>query len=189
MNFDDIFIFFQRNPWILRIGNKFFDNFDKILPFIESLKFWDLSHDFLAVFRKISKKKQGRPFESSNFRLNPLALSTHAHVACLCACLHMHACTHVHRVVRARVSRVWEPGRRWIFGKSPKFTILEEIFQNFSKNKHFYFLSRPKAKPEGLKWAAERSGERAAKNMHAPCAHMCEKLRCGECATKNAPEA
>lgn len=25
--------FFQRNPWILRIGNKFFDNFDKILPF------------------------------------------------------------------------------------------------------------------------------------------------------------
>lgn len=61
---------------------------------------------FLAVFRKISKKKQGRPFESSNFRLNPLALSTHAHVACLCACLHMHACTHVHRVVRARVSRV-----------------------------------------------------------------------------------
>ena len=89
---------------------------------------------------------------------NPLALSTHAHVAWLCACLH--TCTSC--CARASVACVRACPKVDFWEISEILPFWRRFFKISRKNKHFIF-SRPKAKPEGLKWAAERSGERAAK--------------------------
>ena len=142
VNFDDIFIF-QRNPWILRICNKFSIIWQNPAILSKAWNFWDLSHDFLAVFRKISKKA-GETLRKQQFQVKSFGfVPTRTRRVYVCMLAHMYI------VLCARVSRVWEPARRWIFGKSPKFYHFGGDFSKFLEKQAFLFLAGRRPSPKG----------------------------------------
>ena len=167
----------------------------------------------LKILLRKSKKNVHPTLRKQDFRWNPLALATHAHVAWLCAHADMHACTYVHRVVRARVSRVWADLPK-VFGQiSPKFVFWRRNLAKIEKVVIFIFGAARRASPKGWKKDAESAlctlrkmcaGECASKNFHMhahararfgcmhrlhTCSRTCAMRRVRSLAKKHAPEA
>ena len=153
MNFDDIFIFFQRNPWILRIGNKFFDNFDKILPFLS--KAWNFE-TFLTIFGCFfvkSRKKAGETLRKQQFQVKSFGF-VHTRTRRVSVCMLAHACTcmlvHMYIVLCARECRVCESlAEGGFLGNLRNLPFWRRFFKISRKTSIFIFWAGRRPSPKG----------------------------------------
>ena len=141
-------IFFKEIPEFWELATNFSIILTKSCHFYRKPEILRPFSRFLAVFRK-SRKKAGETLRKQQFQVKSFGF-VHTRTRRVSVCMLAHACLYTCTSCCARASvacvRAWP---KVDFGKSPKFTILEEIFQNFSKNKLFYFWAGRRPSPKG----------------------------------------